>query len=254
MLVGPADADDRSINWGCFLMAPWPGRLEGGILSWHGVRYQLPRNHGRHAIHGVVFDRRWNVERAGSSDAELSCRFDPGSWPLGGSARQRIRLDAGGITLTGEIAADRSMPAALGWHPWFLRGQGDPRLRVRSDAVLVTQAMIPTGEVASVAGKTDLRRGPALGSRRLDHAYVNVGSPATISWPDLELAVEFEPPVSVVTVFTPLGAFCVEPQTARANALGLAGAAGRAAGAVVLEAGESLTATMRIAWRVPAVG
>jgi aldose 1-epimerase len=54
LLVGPPTDDDRSIHWGCFLMAPWPGRLADGRFDWHGRTIQLRRTHGRHAIHGLV--------------------------------------------------------------------------------------------------------------------------------------------------------------------------------------------------------
>ncbi len=248
LFVGPSDADDRSMTWGCYLMAPWPGRLAAGRLLFEGKTWQLHRNHGRNAIHGLVFDRPWAVVARSAAEVELETRLDPPAWPFGGSVRQRLRLDPRGLSLTAEIQAERPMPAALGWHPWFRRAGADVALRVHADRVLATRAMIPTGEVVAVAGRTDLRTGPTLGSRRLDHAYVGVRSPTTLVWPDLRLTIEHEPPLSVVMVFTPPHAICVEPQTAWPNALGLGDGAALEAGTVVLGAGQSLRATMRIAW------
>ena len=106
------------------------------------------------------------------------------------------------------------MPAALGWHPWFRRRSAEARLRVDADEVLVTRELIPTGERTQVRGMTDLRRGPAIAGRRLDHAYVDARSPAVVAWPDLELTIEFGPPASIVVVHTPPRGLCVEPQTA----------------------------------------
>jgi aldose 1-epimerase len=250
LLIGPQGADDRSMGWGCYLMAPWPGRLAAGRLLFRGETYQLRRNHGRHAIHGVVFDRPWDAVALGPAEVSLVCSFDPAAWPFGGAVRQTVALDNGGVTLTAEIVAERPMPAALGWHPWFRRVAQDATLRVNADRFLETWQMIPTGEVVPVGGRTDLRRGPRLGSRRLDHAYVGVRGPSTIDWPDRTLTIEHEPPLSVVTVFTRPQAICVEPQTAWPNALGLRDDDSRAAGAVTLRAGESLRATMRVGWEV----
>src|SRR4029079_18363606 len=46
LLVGPPDEADTSIHWGCFLMAPWPGRLAGGRFDWRGREVRLRRTHG----------------------------------------------------------------------------------------------------------------------------------------------------------------------------------------------------------------
>ena len=116
-----------------------PGRVgcATGCSNWKGQRHQLRQTLGRHAIHGVVHDRPWTVERATATDAELSCELEPAGWPLGGTARQRLHLDAAGLTLEAEIVADAreglSMPAALGWHPWFRRAEGEVRIRLDAD-------------------------------------------------------------------------------------------------------------------------
>jgi galactose mutarotase-like enzyme len=139
------------------------------------------------------------------------------------------------------------MPAAMGWHPWFRR-DGEVRLRVAADGTLATQRMLPTGKVEPVVGRTDLRAGPRLGRRRLDHAYVDAASPAVLRWPDLELAIEFAPTPATVQVYTPPGAVCVEPQTAWPNALAAPAGAGDLVGLRTLEAGEVLRAQLVLRW------
>lgn len=250
-LVEPPDPRDGSIGWGSFLMAPWPGRLAHGRLQWGGRTVQLPRTRGANAIHGLVHGVPWRVDRATATEADLSVELGPPGWPFGGHVRQRLRLQPDRLTLEAEIEAETAMPAALGWHPWFRRGDSDPRLRVDADAVLETQAMIPTGRILQVEGRNDLRRGPLLGRRRLDQAYVGARSPAIVTWPDLELRLEF-PGMETVVVFTPPGAFCVEPQTAWPNAFGLTDRADRErAGARTLAAGERLVAAFVIRWTSP---
>jgi len=248
VIVRAPEPGAGSISWGAFLMAPWPGRLANGRLRWRGRTIQLPRTHGRHAIHGLIHDVPWTVDRQTTSEAQLSVELGPLGWPFGGRVWQRLRLEPGLLTLEATVEADRPAPAALGWHPWFRRGDADPGLRLDADAVLETRAMIPTGRVVPVRGRTDLRSGPALGRRRLDHAYVGARSPAVITWPDLELTLEF-PSLETVVVYTPHGSFCVEPQTAWPNALGFARATERnMAGARDLAAGERLEETLRMRW------
>jgi aldose 1-epimerase len=237
------------IGWGCYLMAPWPGRLRDGVLEWDGQRHQLRQTSGRNAIHGVTYDRPWTVDRATATEAELSCELGPAGWPLGGTARQRLQLDAAGLTLEAEVRAERSMPAALGWHPWFQRGQGEVRISVASDEVLVTRDLIPTGARTAVRGMTDLRTGPPVGRRRLDHTYVDARSPAVIRWPDFELTIEFGPPVSTLVVHTPPIGLCVEPQTAWPDAFDARLRALPGIGLTSLGPGDRLRTTIRLGWR-----
>ncbi len=248
LLVGPPDATDRSITWGSFLMAPWVGRLDHGAFEFDERQYVMPPTLGPHAIHGLVHDRAWTATSVGVDAAELSCDLGPAGWPFGGVARQRFRLERGGLDIEAEIRAERRMPAALGWHPWFRRDAPGPRLRVDADEVLQTRGLIPTGRTIPVRGMTDLRPGSLIAGRHVDHAYVAPRSPAVATWPDLELRISWDPPIGSVVVYTPAHAFCVEPQTAWPNALAGGEADAARTGLAILEAGGTLRASMRIDW------
>ena len=252
LLLGPPSPDDASIRWGLFLMAPWVGRLAGGRVGRGGERPTLPRTHGRHAIHGLLWNRPWEVELADATTAVLSGGLAEADWPPGGRVRHAISLADDALVLEAAlVAADDggpSMPAALGWHPWFVRNDR-VRLRVDASSVLETERMLPTGRVLPVAGRTDLRAGPALGRRRLDHAYVDARSPATIRWEDLEVDVEFSPSPATVVVHSPPGLVCVEPQTAWPDAPNAD--PGLPSGLRWLGPGEALHASMTLRWRRP---
>lgn len=252
LLVQPPNAVDRSIRWGLFLMAPWPGRLAGGRLAWDGRTIELRRHHGRNAIHGVVFDRPWQVHRRTVDTCELSIAFDPRGWPFHGRVRQRLALRLDRLELEAEIEADEPMPGAIGWHPWFRRNLASDsdgvRVRLVADGVLERRSMLPTGRILPVSGVADLRAGPVLGQRRLDDAFVGLREAPEIEWPELRLTLEIGPRLSVVTVYTPPEAFCIEPQTAWPNALGLVADAASRAGAVVVEPGRPLLARWSMRW------
>ncbi|HET9852038.1 MAG TPA: hypothetical protein VFP56_05980 [Candidatus Limnocylindrales bacterium] len=253
LLVGPPDGDDRSIHWGCFLMAPWAGRLAGGRLRFRARTHQLRRTHGRHAIHGLVWAAPWSVDAAGTH-ATLAVNLDRDGWPFGGGVRQAYGLSADRLTIEATITAgEQPMPAALGWHPWFRRDAvgGEPRLRLDARGVLARRAMLPTGAVVALDRRTDLRSGPRLGRRRLDDAFVGARSPAVLTGDELELTVAFGPASDTLVVYTPWNAVCIEPQTAQPNALALGDVAARSAGRRDLQPGESLNASIEISWRRP---
>jgi aldose 1-epimerase len=272
LLVGPPAPDDRSIRWGCFLMAPWAGRLaDGRYRGEDGQPFQVRRTHGRHAIHGLLWDRPWTVAAANPDRAVLTCDVPPDLWRPGCSVRHELRLTGDRLDLVATVTAGSAgsassarpagtgasvgMPIAVGWHPWFRRDAGGSgardqvALRVDASEVLRTERMIPTGGTTPVLGRTDLRRGPLLARRRLDHAYVAARSPATLRWPDLELTIAWNPSPATLVVHTPASSLCVEPQTAWPNAPALEGSARDRSGLRTLRPGESLTASMSITVR-----
>ena len=241
-LLRPAPSpDDVSIRWGCFVMAPWPGRLAGGRFTWQGRTLQLHRTHGHHAIHGLGWSRAWRVTRQSRTEVALELDLAAAGWPLGGMVRERLVLAPGSLRLEAEVDAEAAAPAALGWHPWFLR-RGGVRLRLDAESVLEVDRMIPTGRTVPIRGNLDLAAGPELGRRRLDAAYVGVRSPIVIAWPDLELRMLLGAEMAVAVVYTPPEVFCVEPQTAPPNALA-------SGDATLLEAGGRLASTVTLEWR-----
>jgi aldose 1-epimerase len=245
LLLRAPNPDDASIRWGCFLMAPWPGRLADGRFRWGGGDVQLPRTHGRHAIHGLGWAQPWRVRERSTTEAALALDLRAAGWPPGGVARERFTLEPGSLRLEAEIEADAAAPepapAALGWHPWFLR-RGGVHLRLRAESVLEVDRMIPTGRTRPIRGTLDLSTGPELGRRRLDTAFAGVRSPIVIQWPDLELRMSFGAEITAAVVYTPREVFCLEPQTAPPNAP----ASGEA---TLLPAGGILASTVTLEWR-----
>jgi aldose 1-epimerase len=239
-----------SATWGCYLMAPFAGRIRGGVVEYGGRRIAVPRNFGAHAIHGAVFDVPWEVERSSASAAALICEIDRVRWPFGGVVRQELILEPDSLRLSAEVTAADPMPASLGWHPWFRYRNGPVRLRLESGDTLETSPdLIPTGREIPVDQLTDLRAGADLRTRTLDDTYTRAVGPAVIAWPDLRLQIEFTPPLSAVVVHSPESGFCVEPQTAWPDAFRLSREGVRETGTVDLPAGGRLSASMRWSWQ-----
>ena len=239
------------IFWGCFPMVPWAGRLARGRIPTPDGEVRLEPNLGPSAIHGLVFDKPWDIVERGASAVTMTCELRGLGWPFGGRASQTLTLRAGALELALEVGGyTRPGPAGLGWHPWFTRPAiGDLALRVDASEVLVVdEDLVPTGEVRRVTSVEDLRGGPRLGDRRLDHVYVRASSPAIVRWPDLELRVAADDSAPTVVVHTPPEGICVEHQTMWPNAPLLAAAGVRDTGLRMLDPGEALTATAEWTW------
>ena len=108
-------------------MAPWVGRVRAGRFEFDGSSHQLDLDHtdddgSRSAIHGTVYDAPWTLDSADTTTAELHCDLVRHGWPFDGVARQRITLAADGAALRAVVESTGDpFPAAIGWHPWFLK-------------------------------------------------------------------------------------------------------------------------------------
>jgi aldose 1-epimerase len=239
-----------ALLWGCYLMAPWPGRLANGRAPWDGGEIAVTPNRLGHAIHGVTFTREWQVVEASGDSVAIECSLAP-AWPPGGRARQRLHLAPGRLEFSAEIeAGDHGMPVALGWHPWFRRDGGDDiAVELAAAGTLRTgDDLIPTGEFDAITDETTLTLGRPIGDRRLDHVYVGAGGPALVRWPDLDMMIETSPAIDTFVVHSTLTGLCVEPQTAWPDAFNSAARGNSATGSAELGPGETFAATVTWRW------
>ncbi len=102
-------------------MAPWAGRVRNGVFSHQSKQHQLEINMHPHAIHGTVLDRPWKL--IDSDSTSVAMKIDLGaSWRFVGEATQTISLIDDVIEFRLMVETDdASMPAQVGWHPWFAR-------------------------------------------------------------------------------------------------------------------------------------
>jgi aldose 1-epimerase len=226
------------IDWGCYPMAPFAGRIGDGRFTFRGRSYQLETNLPPNAIHGTVFDRPWRVLVRESDNAVFETDLGPG-WPFAGRVRQRIALAPVALEAHLELVADEPMPAWLGWHPWFRRrldGGGAPvRLEASAGRMYERGAdRLPTGRLV------DPTPGP------WDDAFTALDGRARLTWPgSLSLEIESTAPVRVLFDERPY-AICIEPQTAPPDAIRLADLAGSEP--PIAEPGRPLSVAMGWYW------
>ena len=194
------------IEWGCYPMAPYAGRVRAGRFDFDGTRHQLPRTLNGHAIHGTVYLQEWE------EDGDATFVTDLGSpWPFPGFVRQDIRLNDHSLSLRLEVhATDGSMPASVGWHPWFRSHVGAAPLELdfRPGFVLPRDDEgIPTRQRGEVPD------GP------WDDCFGGVATPPVLDWPGyLRLVMTADCDWWVVYNERDYAA-SIEPQTAPPDAL-----------------------------------
>jgi len=164
------------------IVGRYANRIAHGRFELEGRSYELACNDGPHHLHGGVrgFDRvQWRGEQRGNA-VELAYRAADGEEGYPGTLDVKVRYSVEGSTLRIDYLAstDRATVLNLTNHAYFnLAGTGTVhRHEVTIPAkryVKVDQELIPTGELAAVAGTPfDLNAPRALDDARFDHTFV----------------------------------------------------------------------------------
>lgn len=203
---------------GAFPLVPYSNRIGNGSFDWEGHRHSLRLNfHPEpHAIHGVGFERPWEVRSSTANLATLTLQHRPGaSWPFAFEAQQRITLAERMLTV--EMSAlnleTHPVPLAFGYHPYFPRDGA--WLKFRAESVwLVGDDGLPSLRV-NPFGKFDYSSGMAVSRGDIDHCFTGWGGEAEVSWPGRGLRIRIEASNSlrcaVACIRSDLDGFCFEP-------------------------------------------
>ncbi len=201
-----------------FPLVPFSNRIRDGSFEWQGERFELARNFPPepHAIHGVGFQRPWQVrgQEASSVTLALSHSSDT-SWPFAFEAQQHIILGEGNLTIEMSVVnlAERAVPLAFGHHPYLPRANAF--LRFGAQGVwLVGDDGLPSLRVKPF-GKFDYSSAKSVARGDIDHCYVGWDRSAEVFWPEKPLALEITAsdglPCAVVCIRSDLDGFCFEP-------------------------------------------
>lgn len=251
---------DCDLNASSFVLVPYSNRIENGYFTFQGEAYQLA-NGERHASHGDVRKRPWQVEQ--QSEAAITCAFDSrnfadSNWPWPFSATLTYVLEANAITskLTVTNHGTNPMPAGLGWHPYYnrtLTRAGEPILlhfQVGSVYPDANDTRIPSGPVEPLASNQDFRTERALAPENfIDACFYGYNGGGSIAWPESNVRLEYQVSANCghLILFNPAKPyFAVEPVTNANNGVNLLAAGDPTSGIQILKPDETLTATFSI--------
>lgn len=232
-----------------FPLVPYSNRIGHGNFEWDGELKTLAKNFPPepHAIHGVGFERPWQVQSRDRDSAVLRLNHRPDAgWPWAFEARQRITLTEDLLILEFEAVnlESRPVPLAFGHHPYFPRDGA--RLTFHARGVWQVGADgLPTEQVLP-AGSFDFSKGLAVEDLDIDHCFTGWNGVAIIAWPHkpqgLGITASRELSNAVVYIRRKLDAFCFEPVPHSNDALNRGD---RETAMPVIAPGESFEASIR---------
>jgi aldose 1-epimerase len=250
----------RDSRWfndaGSYVLAPWCNRIDGGRVRWEGRDVALaPDWPDGSVIHGLVKDKAFEVEQR--SPVSVVLRLDwpagRGGWPWAFVCRVGYAVVAGRFEASVEVRrtddGPGTMPAGIGFHPFFPRPLRDPVDRVTLKAGLRVSGACAAGIPPPPAGlERDLAAGAALTAAPLDHAFEGSLDGAELRWPASGIGVRVRCSASLgkAVIYTggadtgPLPFFCVEPVSMAPRGIAMAEAGEPGTGVVGLKPGETL--------------
>jgi aldose 1-epimerase len=184
---------------GCFLMAPFANRIDGGTFSFDGRTYVVTINHpGENvAIHGLSRFASFDViSQTASTLSLMHCyRGDVFAYDL----VQECRVDPSGVSVQLTISNHgKRMPFGLGLHPFFMREQ-------RTQLQFCASAMSQSEERHLPARFVPSRLGPGFSAGTQLNVLDNFD--AHYSGWDVRQAVVHRPEAGIQVTLSAEGAF-----------------------------------------------
>lgn len=212
-------------------------------------------------IHGVGWQRAWQVLDVGTAHCLLGLSAPASDWPWAFSATQRIDLedDQLRVRLLLKNESTLDMPSGLGWHPYFTR-TARASLRMR----LAWRDEYDPNDPAGPLHRRTLDQRWKDGSpvqlgalAPVDNGYGGWDGRASLHWPEWGLTLDLDAGGALgghCVLFAPDAAsfICIEPVSHANHALSMPLDAATANGIVLLKPGESLQGEVALRMRTEA--
>jgi aldose 1-epimerase len=263
-----AALDERDVRrTACYPLVPYSNRIRGAELDFAGRRHELARNFGAHphAIHGVGWQRAWEVADASRTHARLTLHHDAlgengRAWPWPFEASQTFHLaDAASdehpraatltVTLTLKNTSGSPFPFGLGFHPFFPKA-ATTRLRFDAERVWQNDATQLPRTLVAIPQRWRFDRPRPLDAIVLDNVFTGWDPSATLvdDARGTTVRIDADRALGYVVVYAPAGAsfVAVEPVTHETDAFNRSAAGATGTGMRVLPPGGAFSCTMRL--------
>ncbi len=237
----------------CYPLVPFSNRIGNGVLVVRDKSYQLRPNFSNepHAIHGVGWQRAWQVKREDKQRVVLTYKHTPDAdWPFAFEAEQTISITNNAVTLA--IRATnldaQPMPVGLGFHPFF---PIDKATTLQSDWTGVWEMgedKLPTKLIATPA-EADFAKARGVFDWKVDNCFVGWSRRAVLACATHRTIVTASSACNNIVCFAPNDGrnfIALEPVSNINNAFALAAKGVANTGTRLIGRGDSFDISMTI--------
>jgi aldose 1-epimerase len=229
-------------------LVPFTNRVGHAQLQWAGTSHPLVKNFEPepHAIHGIGWERPWQVLEANGQLALLSFEHKAdAAWPFDFDASQAFKLEADALEMSLSITNQSpvSAPVGLGWHPYFVKRPGGHVAFTAQGRWEMGADKLPTHRVPHAGLDAD------CAALDVDHCFDGWSGALTLR--DAVLRIRVTSNLSRLVVFTTpeRDSIAIEPVSHVNNAANLmahTGARAETLGVCILQPGHTFSCEMRI--------
>jgi len=248
-LLEPLTTPEAGLKAGCFVMAPFANRIDGGCFTFDGAIVELPINAPDEgmAVHGFSRIRGWKAMSSSGDRAVLVDEVESEDHPYTYRLEQELCIlpDGFRISLSIRNSGPARLPFGIGLHPWFAKtaqatlefaAKGAPQLDARG---------LPVGLTVPVEGFTPGETTPLSQLPLVNCCFTGWESRnAFIRWPETDtgLKLKGEGALRHLHVFNPQdrAVFCAEPVSHLPDAINRP-ELGADAAMTILSPGETLS-------------
>ncbi|MBL8516470.1 MAG: aldose 1-epimerase [Betaproteobacteria bacterium] len=246
--------DGRVRLMACYPLVPYSNRIAHAKLKTADREYSLRPNFPPepHAIHGVGWQRAWQVLSSHKDEAVLALDHAPDpDWPFAFRAEQSFKLEPDALSLTLSLTNrdSRAMPAGLGFHPFFPIRPG-LHLQTRWSGMWeMGEDKLPTRHVATPT-ESDFSVPRPVDRWKIDNVFTGWERVARLEHDGHTVVLTANEVLSRVVCFAPRDGrdfVAIEPVSHVINAFNMDMDGVKDTGALTLPPGATLTGSLRIA-------
>ena len=256
-LMPDCTVDNPPLNACNFHMLPYSNRIRDARFS-HDEQDHILDHVDEHAIHGALRKLKWRVNE--QSEHNVSAEFDSRSdgaitwpWPIHAKVSYTLTQNTLTSVMTLTNLGTTSMPAGMGWHPYFCRqiAGAEPSLTIPVEGVYPDTEgdCLPVGAAIALPKALQFSAARRLDSaQRIDHCLSGFKGPATLAWPEAGITLRMHASENCghLVLYNPDEAFfAVEPVTNANDGFNLQNR-DIDAGVIILEPGQSMSAQMQL--------
>lgn len=161
-------------------LSPFPNRINKGQYEFEGVAYSLPPNDNAHALHGLIWNKPFEIVDAKKSleSTELilsySYKKDSDGYPFSYVITISYQLSQDGLTVSTTVLnmSNEAIPIGDGWHPYITTGVDINQLKLKLPSrqkIKTDDSLIPTGEIIQDDSFLELS---TIGDQLIDSCFV----------------------------------------------------------------------------------
>jgi aldose 1-epimerase len=231
---------------GAYPLFPFHNRIIGGVIRHSEQSYRLSPHPALapDVMHGPAHRRAWEVVDHANDRLIMALDYAAdGDWPFAFRAEQHFQLKPHGLRIALSIAntGNDTMPAGLGWHPYFAASLNQPAHADAQATYPLDSLNVPTGAraVARVPGPLPQKPGYTIHLTEWTRAGVKTDGGAQVT-------ISADAVLSHLAVHRMEHYLCLEPVSHRAGSLQDKGRAPNDQDIAMLKPGATLTASIQM--------